>query len=110
MAAWITDPSSFQPDPESARSSPDPNDIAAANQAFEYEVLAAYEDHLDASTRLVRELRDRLRVLDRAYQGESSTPTWERVGLLAGIERLLEATRKVVERLESACCNDEGET
>lgn len=106
----VTDPSSFQPDPESARSSPDPNDIAAANQAFEDEILEAYEDHLDASTRLIRELRDRLRVLDRVHEAQSSTPTWERVGLLAGIECLLEQTRKLVERLESASANDEGET
>ena len=106
----VTQPSAFQPEPEPARSSSDPNDIAAANQAFEDEILEAYEDHLDASKRLNRELRDRLRVLDRAHQAQSSTPTWERVGLLAGIECLLEETRKLVERLESANGDDEGET
>ncbi len=106
----VTQQSAFQPDPVPARSSPDSSDIAAATQAFEDEVLEAYEDHLDASTRLIRELRDRLRVLDRAHQAQSSTPTWERVGLLTGIERLLEATRKLVERLESASGYDEGET
>ena len=41
---------------------------------------------------------------------QPSSPTWERVGLLAGIECLLEETRKLVERLELACGNDEGET
>ena len=98
----VTQPSAFQPDPEPDVSPPDLADSAEASPAFADEVQEAYEDHLDTSTRLIRELRDRLRVLDPAVQPLPSPPTWERVGLLAGIECLLEETRKLVTRLESA--------
>ncbi len=97
----VTQPSAFQPDPEPDVSPPDLADSAEASSAFEDDVQEAYEDHLDTSTRLIRELRDRLRALDPAGQPQPSPASWERVGLLAGIECLLEETRKLVTRLDS---------
>jgi hypothetical protein len=71
----VTQPAAFEPDQEPDVSPPDVADSAEASAAFEDEVQEAYEGHLDTSTRLIRELRDRLRVLDPAVQPHPTPPT-----------------------------------